>query len=93
MIHATKNETATTGENVCFNHFISCEILKTKQNKNKKKREKRKKERKKEKERKARTETKFTELLGENYSRPGSYGPSISFMVNANTLEIVCTMF
>lgn len=70
MIHATKNKTATIGENVCFDNFISCEILKT----NKKK-------------------TKVKELLEENYSRPGSYRPSISFMVNANTLEIVCTMF
>jgi len=45
MIHATKNKTATIGENVCFNNFISCEILKTKQNKTKEKESKEKKQR------------------------------------------------
>jgi len=81
MIHATKNITATIGENVRFNNFISCETLKTKQNK--KRTKDRKEKKRKEKKRK---ETKVTELLEENYSRPGSYRPSISFMVNANTL-------
>jgi len=42
---------------------------------------------------KVKKRNKGSELLEENYSRPRSYRPSISFMVNANTLEIVCTMF